>query len=219
MGEKRGRIRWVMERFAYFLAEDMYMHIRICVYKKERRVMVNYIPSAPASSKASVCTRPSPWAPPETTMTLSLRLNSGSKPFGPRTVGSTPRFLAVVFSDLRLLPLSWALVAAAAAGELVVAAVLWRDRRSPVVGTLAGKEDPDLSDIPRAAAAAAAMVHLGDPRHDDGANKRAPIMGAMTREVRDVIGVIFSSLFLLSFFLSFSYLRDAISEKVQVRCL
>lgn len=182
--------------------------------------MVNYIPSAPASSKASVCTRPSPWAPPETTMTLSLRLNSGSKPFGPRTVGSTPRFLAVVFSDRRLLPLSWALAAAAAAaaaGGLVVAAVLWRDRRSPVVGTLAGKEDPDLSDIPRAAAAA--MVHLGDPRHDDGANKRAPIMGAMTREVRDVIGVIFSSLFLLSFFLSFSYLRDAISEKVQVRCL
>ena len=35
------------------------------------------LPVAPASSNASACTRPSPLAPPDTTTTLSFKLNSG----------------------------------------------------------------------------------------------------------------------------------------------
>jgi hypothetical protein len=42
------------------------------------------IPIAPASSNASACTNPNPLAAPETSTTLSTRLNSGSRFVVPR---------------------------------------------------------------------------------------------------------------------------------------
>jgi hypothetical protein len=42
------------------------------------------IPVAPASSNASACTNPNPLAAPETSTTLSTRLNSGSRFVVPR---------------------------------------------------------------------------------------------------------------------------------------
>jgi len=51
-----------------------------------------YVPVAPASSKASACVNPNPRAAPDTKITLSVRLNSGSPFVVPRK--------AVAVSDL-----------------------------------------------------------------------------------------------------------------------
>ncbi len=48
------------------------------------------IPMAPASNKASACTNPNPLAAPETSTTLSTRLNSGRRFVVPRYAGVLP---------------------------------------------------------------------------------------------------------------------------------
>jgi hypothetical protein len=48
------------------------------------------VPIAPASKSASACTKPNPLAAPETSTTLSTKLNSGKRFVVPRYVGAGP---------------------------------------------------------------------------------------------------------------------------------
>lgn len=54
------------------------------------RGLLLLLPVAPASSKASACTNPKPLAAPDTSTTLSTRLNSGRRFVVPRYVDGSP---------------------------------------------------------------------------------------------------------------------------------